>query len=108
MEVAAAIYRLTAKYPKNETYGMISQMRRAAVSVPSNIAEGQSRLTTGEFKHFLGIARGSLAELNTQLHVSVTLALTTPADAEGLLSRVAELGRVLNGLLRSLDENTSH
>ena len=65
--LAVQVYRSTEQFPRNETYGLTSQLRRAAVSVPSNIAEGQGRLTSGEFSHFLGQARGSLLEMETQL-----------------------------------------
>ena len=70
---ASEIYRATEPFPKNETYGLTSQLRRAAVSVASNIAEGQGRLTKGEFCHFLGQARGSLLEVETQLSISLDL-----------------------------------
>jgi len=71
--MAGAIYRLTRGFPKEEMYGLTSQIRRSAISVPSNIAEGQGRLTTGEFRQSLGIARGSNFELQTQLEIARTL-----------------------------------
>src|SRR6476659_5002414 len=70
IQSAASIYRLTKAFPKEEMYGLTSQIRRSAVSVPSNIAEGQGRLSTGEFQQFLGIARGSNFELQTQLEIA--------------------------------------
>jgi four helix bundle protein len=76
--LAARIYQATEQFPKPETYGLTSQIRRAAVSVPSNIAEGQGRLTPGEFCHFLGQARGSLLELDTQLAIAVDLNYLQP------------------------------
>lgn len=77
IELAALIYRLTGVFPKEEMYGLTSQIRRSAVSVPSNIAEGQGRLSKGEFRQFLGIARGSNNELQTQLEIARTLKLGT-------------------------------
>jgi four helix bundle protein len=70
MDLATAVYRLTHEFPKQETYGMVSQMRRCAVSVPSNIAEGHGRLAIGEYRQFLGIARGSNFEIQTQLEIA--------------------------------------
>lgn len=102
MDLTKAIYDSTRPWPKEETYGLTSQTRRAAVSIPANIAEGQARGTTGQFVQFLGIARGSLAELETLLLLSSDLGYTTPNAAESLLSHCAEIGRLLNGLLRSL------
>lgn len=105
MRLAKAIYDSTRQWPKEEIYGLTSQIRRAAVSIPANIAEGQARLGTGEFIQFLGIARGSLAELETLLLLSSDLGYTTPADGEASLNDCAEVGRLLNGLLRSLSSN---
>ena len=102
METAQAVYQTTRGFPKEETYGLTSQMRRAAVSVPSNIAEGQGRMTRGEFIQFLGQARGSLMELETQVLLAQQLGFLTPQAAETLLSLTAETGRLLNGLISSL------
>ena len=102
LELAIEIYRVTTTFPKHETYGLTSQLRRSAVSVPSNIAEGQGRLSTGEFKQFLGQARGSLHELQTQLRIAGRLAYLPRPEAEALLNQAAEVGRTLNGLLASL------
>ena len=71
--LAVRIYRQTENFPKTETYGLRSQLRRAAVSIPSNVAEGQGRLTRGEFRQFLGHARGSLLELETQMAIAFDL-----------------------------------
>jgi len=95
------IYRATRSFPKEEVYGLTSQMRRAAVSIPSNIAEGQARLTKGEFRQFLGQAKGSLAELDTQLVIAQNLGYIS--QPEPLLNQLAEVGRMLNGLLASLE-----
>jgi four helix bundle protein len=102
MALVLEIYRCTQGFPKTETYGLISQLRRAAVSIPSNIAEGQARLSTGEFKHFLGNARGSLMELETQVVIAQQLGYFQPDEGGHLLAATAEVGRILNGLLSSL------
>jgi four helix bundle protein len=96
------VYRSTQAFPRAETYGLTSQLRRAVVSVPSNIAEGQARLSTGEFKQFLGHARGSLMEVETQILIAQELGYLRHDESESLLRRAAEVGRVLNGLLNSL------
>jgi len=101
MTLVTDVYRATQHFPKEELFGLVSQMRRAAVSIPSNVAEGQARLTHGEFRQFLGHARGSLAELETQLLISQNLSyLAAPAQ---LLEQLAEVGRLLNGLLAALE-----
>ena len=96
------IYELTRSFPQDERFGLVTQMRRAAVSVPSNIAEGQSRHTRGEFIQFISHAEGSLAELDTQLLMAIELGFCSPSQAEGLLSLVDELQRMLNGLRQKL------
>ena len=107
IEFVAEIYKSTRDFPKEELYGLTNQLRRAAVSIPSNIAEGQGRLTRGEFKQFLGHARGSLFEVESQLVMARMLDYLPTSDAEALLKRVEELGRILNGLLNSLDRKLS-
>ena len=108
IELVTDVYRLTQKFPKQEIYGL-TQIRRAAVSIPSNIAEGQGRMSRGEFKQFLGHARGSVFELESQILIARNLAYLNLEEGEFLLERIAELGRVLNGLLKSLDPAvTSH
>ncbi len=102
MALVLDVYRCTQEFPKIETYGLTSQLRRAAVSVPSNIAEGQARLSTGEFKQFLGNARGSLVEVETQILIARDLGHMEQQASERILSAAAEVGRVLNGLLASL------
>ncbi len=102
MELTAVIYRLTARFPTDEKYGLISQMRRAAVSVPSNIAEGQARHGTGEFLQFLSHANGSLAELETQLLLSVELGFRGQSDVAEAIQIVAELQKMLAAIRRKL------
>jgi four helix bundle protein len=100
--MAVEVYRATEGLPKSEVYGITSQLRRAAVSVASNIAEGQGRLTKGEFGHFLGQARGSLLELETQLEIAFDLAFIAEPVFRGLRERSSEVRRLLNGLIESL------
>ena len=102
MVLVLDVYRCTQVFPKIETYGLTSQLRRAAVSVPSNIAEGQARLSTGEFRQFLGNARGSLMEVETQIQIARDLGYLEKSASENLLNAAAEVGRILNGLLASL------
>ena len=98
------IYSVTSKFPRDEIYGLTSQLRRAAVSIPSNIAEGQGRATKGEFIQFLCHARGSLYELETQIMIGRNLTYLTPEQAESLSGSITELGRILNGLITSLQK----
>jgi four helix bundle protein len=102
MDFVAEVYRVTRSFPKEELYGVTSQVRRAAVSIPSNIAEGQGRQTTGEFRQFLGHARGSLLETETQVLLSERLKYLDHKTTENLLQQAAEVGRILNGLIGSL------
>jgi len=102
MELVTAIYTSTQEFPKSETYGLTGQMRRAAVSIPSNIAEGQGRRLEGDFQHFLRNARGSLLELETQVLIAQNLRYLTQAQTEVLVARCSEVGRILNGLIGSL------
>ena len=97
-----SIYRITQNFPSEERYGLISQMRRAAVSIPSNIAEGQARRTTGEFLQFLSHAEGSLAELDTQVFLSLELRFLPEAEGHPLFDLITELRKMLNGLRRKL------
>jgi four helix bundle protein len=102
IELVEQIYRASARFPKEELYAMASQLRRAAVSVPSNIAEGQSRQTSKEFLNFLSIARGSLAEVHTQIIIAARLKYVGQPDSEKLLDAVSEVRKLLSGLIRSL------
>ena len=102
MGLVTAIYRETAIFPKDELFGLTSQLRRASVSIPSNIAEGQGRLSEKEFRFFLGQARGSLMEVETQIQIAENLGYLNQESKLKLLDMCAELGRVVNGLLSSL------
>lgn len=102
MDLTKHVYELTRQFPSDERFGLVSQMGRCAVSIPSNIAEGQSRGSAGEFRHFLGIARGSLAELETQSDLSFELGMLAEEKYVDLTSRIKEVGRILNGLMNSI------
>jgi four helix bundle protein len=102
MELITQIYRVSQNFPSEEMYGIVSQMRRAAISIPSNIAEGQGRLTKGEFIQFLGIARGSLLELETQILVAQNLRFLDEPTLKNLLELTSEVGRLVNGLLSAV------
>lgn len=96
MELAKAVYQMTATFPAVERYGLSQQMRRAAVSIPSNIAEGAGRNGPKEYLHFIGVARGSLAELETQLQLAVIFGFTTADHAA--FDLVDRTGKLLTGL----------
>ena len=100
--MVAGIYEATDNFPKREVYSLTDQIRRAAVSIPSNIAEGQAHFNSGEFLHFLRHARGSLAELETQLLIVHRQKYATDAQVEAFSRQIAELGRILNGLINSV------
>ena len=101
MDLVEGVYRLTASFPKSEIYGLCSQMRRASVSIPSNIAEGQGRGGDPEFVRFLRISYGSVRELETQLIIAQRLEYADAADVHRLLETAAEVGKLLNGLMNS-------
>jgi len=101
MALALSVYRTTKEFPKSEIFGITAQLRRCAVSVPSNIAEGHGRITRGEWQQFLAHARGSLLELQTQLMLSLQLEFRESELVSADLERAEELGRILNGLLNS-------
>jgi four helix bundle protein len=96
------VYEIARTFPGDERFGLVTQMRRAAVSVPSNIAEGQARHTTGEFIQFISHAEGSLAELDTQLTIAVELKFCGAQVATPALTLIAELRKMLNALRRKL------
>lgn len=102
------IYQLTQNFPSDEKFGLTSQMRRAVVSIPSNIAEGQARRTTGDYVRFVSIAEGSLAELETQLIIAIELNFCRRKDIEELFDLMLEIRKMLNALRRSLVNRTNN
>lgn len=104
--LVSELYSATKSFPRDEIYGLTSQLRRAAVSVPSNIAEGQGRATRGEFVQFLCHARGSLCEVETQIIIATNLHYIAPDRSVALSDRITEVGRILNGLIASLQRKT--
>ena len=102
MDLVVVAYDVTETFPKREVYSLCDQIRRAAVSVPSNIAEGQAHFNRREFLHFLRHARGSLAELETQLLIAQRLKYLSSAKGEELSRKLDELSRILSGLVNSL------
>jgi four helix bundle protein len=100
--LAKIVYQLTSVFPTDERFGLVSQMRRAAVSIPSNLAEGQARHTTGEFIQFISHAEGSVAELETQVLLSIELGLLQKPAASDALTLLSDLRRMLNALRRTL------
>lgn len=106
VETVAEVYRLASRFPKQEVYGLTSQVQRAAVSVAANIAEGHARESTKEFLHHLSIARGSLAELETLLTVAEKLRYCTGLDTSSLFGRCDRVSRMLSGLRARLKERT--
>ncbi len=102
------IYKITVQFPKHELYGLSSQLRRACVSIASNIAEGHGRATSGEFGQFLGHARGSLCEVETQIVIARELGYIDQLQNLSLSKSTDELGRVLNGLTSSIQRRKLH
>lgn len=102
MDLVERVYAATKQFPKEELYGLTSQIRRAAVSIPSNIAEGQGRKSTNEFLHHLSIAYGSLREVETQILIAGRLHYLAQEEINHLLELSAEVGRIINGLSKSL------
>ena len=98
IQLATAVYRMTHDFPRDELYGLTSQMRRCAVSVPSNIAEGQGRMSTGEFRQFLGVARGSNFELQTQLEIARRLGLGEAKQIDEADALSHEVGKMIYGI----------
>jgi len=102
MELTVEIFKLVKKLPKEETYGLSNQMRRAVVSIPSNIAEGQDRNSNKEFCNFLYIARGSRAELETQLSICVKVGYLTDSNISQAMQLIREVGKMLTALITKL------
>jgi four helix bundle protein len=102
LALARDVYRATARFPATEIFGLTAQVRRAAVSIASNVAEGSARRTTADFLHFLHIARGSQAEVDTQLRLARDLEYLPEAEANELLARSEEVGRLLTAMIAAL------
>ncbi|MFZ5523118.1 MAG: four helix bundle protein [Pseudomonadota bacterium] len=106
MDLVTDIYQITAAFPSEERFGLSSQARRAAVSIPSNITEGHGRKATGAYLNHLSIAYGSLMELETQTQIAVRLSFIAEDKASTLLKQMDEIGKMLTGLKNSLSEKT--
>ena len=104
MNLVEAIYKTTEAFPGEERFGLTSQIRRAAVSIPSNIAEGHGRKSTGSFINFLSIAFGSLMEVETQIQIATRLNFLSDDKATALLAQTDEIGKMISGLKKSLAE----
>ena len=104
MKLVTLVYQQTRGFPREENYGLTSQLRRAAVSIPSNIAEGQGRRGTKEFLNHLSIARGSLMEVKTQMEIAKRLNYVVPAQIQQCTELANTVGRLLNGLIRALEK----
>jgi len=102
MDLVVLVYKISASFPRQEMYGLSAQLRKGAVSIPSNIAEGQGRETERDFLHFLGIARGSLQETQTQIIIAGRLGYLNDDQLNAACNLVAKVGRLLNGLCNSL------
>ena len=102
MDLVEDVYKASKHFPREEIYALTSQIWRAAVSIPSNIAEGQGRRTTADFLRHLSIAYGSLREVETQVLIAGRLGYSTQENTDGVMQRAAEVGRLLNGLMASL------
>lgn len=101
IDIAELTYKITSKFPKEEVYGLTSQMRRSSISIASNIAEGQGRGTPAQFIHFLTISKGSLCELETQLVIALRLSYISKNEYDTFEALLFEIGRLLNGLIKS-------
>jgi len=104
MDLVVKCYQITKGFPKNEVYGLTSQLQRAAVSIPANIAEGRERQHSKEFIQHLSIAYSSLAELETHIQIAQRLNYISSANTKQLLEQTAEIGRMINGLRKSIEK----
>ena len=102
VELSVAIYKLTETFPTREMYGLTSQIRRAAVSIPSNIAEGRRRGTDADFSHFLRIAHGSLAEFETQLLIAKKLSFCSVKEYEDIRTQITQVSKMLHAMIKKL------
>ena len=103
MDLVETIYRITGTFPREEIYGLTTQIRRAAISIPSNIAEGNGRNTTRDYVHFLGMAYGSVKEVETQAFIAERLRYIDSSLSGELVSRTGEIARLISGLINSLN-----
>jgi four helix bundle protein len=101
MECVTDIYQITKTFPLDERFGLTDQLRRAAISIPSNIAEGSSRNTRKEFINFLYIAQGSLSEIDTQLEIAIKLVYVTPEDCNEVYLKLERIGKMITGLIKN-------
>lgn len=102
VDFCVKVYKVTSIFPKEELYGLTLQIRRASVSIPSNIAEGQARNTTGEFSQFLGISKGSLAEVDTHLEIAKRLGFLSSESFQLFENEIETIGKMLNALQNAL------
>jgi four helix bundle protein len=107
IQLAASIYRLTKGFPHDEMYGLVHQLRRAAVSIASNIAEGHGRLSTGEYRQFLGMARGSNHEVQTQIEIARVVGIGDPKLLEEAEDLSLEVGRMISAILEKLKDKAT-
>jgi four helix bundle protein len=107
MALAKTCYTLTSRFPSEELFGLTSQIRRASVSIPANIAEGNGREATGEYVHFLRIAQGSLKELETHLIIASEVGICSSEAVHPMLAQADQLGRMLRALIRALQAKSS-
>ena len=107
MALAKQVYEVTGTFPSDERFGLINQMRRAAVSIPSNVAEGHARSSTAEFQRFITIAMGSVAELEAQILLSQDLGFLDSAQQQQLMRQLDQIGKMLRGLYRSLERRAN-